>query len=419
MRLVVFGIGQQIRPGGKVWRVWLQSLLVWRKMEANRKDALVDRLAALTRCGPGTAMGELLRRFWHPVATVETVGKGEAKPLRVMGEDLTLYRGESGRPYLVGGHCAHRRTLLHTGWVQGEKLRCIYHGWRFDGGGQCDEAPAEGPETAAKVRIPGYPLEEYCGLIFAYMGAGPAPVFDLPRKAAFEQPGLIVLARKQVWPCNWFQMVENSLDAVHVSFVHLAGKVGPFGEAVTASVPQLEYSETDAGIRQIATRSKTNVRVSDWSFPNNNHIVTPGRTKDSAWVHRGVWNVPVDDTHTMKIGVYAIPSEGPERDRATLEHFRKYGDYNPADHHEALFERREWPEDPSLQLTPAQDYVAIMGQGSIADRAGERLGKSDAGIVLLRRIFWREMELQRNGATTKTWRRLSEDVDLPVQGAAE
>lgn len=419
MRLVVFGIGQQIRPGGKVWRVWLQSLLVWRKMEANRKDALVDRLAALTQCGPGTAMGELLRRFWHPVATVETVGKGEAKPLRVMGEDLTLYRGESGRPYLVGGHCAHRRTLLHTGWVQGEKLRCIYHGWRFDGGGQCDEAPAEGPETAAKVRIPGYPLEEYCGLIFAYMGAGPAPVFDLPRKAAFEQPGLIVLARKQVWPCNWFQMVENSLDAVHVSFVHLAGKVGPFGEAVTASVPQLEYSETDAGIRQIATRSKTNVRVSDWSFPNNNHIVTPGRTKDSAWVHRGVWNVPVDDTHTMKIGVYAIPSEGPERDRATLEHFRKYGDYNPADHHEALFERREWPEDPSLQLTPAQDYVAIMGQGSIADRAGERLGKSDTGIVLLRRIFWREMELQRNGATTKTWRRLSEDVDLPVQGAAE
>ena len=419
MRLVVFGIGQQIRPGGKVWRVWLQSLLVWRKMEANRKDALVDRLAALTQCGPGTAMGELLRRFWHPVATVETVGKGEAKPLRVMGEDLTLYRGESGRPYLVDGHCAHRRTLLHTGWVQGEKLRCIYHGWRFDGGGQCDEAPAEGPETAAKVRIPGYPLEEYCGLIFAYMGAGPAPVFDLPRKAAFEQPGLIVLARKQVWPCNWFQMVENSLDAVHVSFVHLAGKVGPFGEAVTASVPQLEYSETDAGIRQIATRSKTYVRVSDWSFPNNNHIVTPGRTKDSAWVHRGVWNVPVDDTHTMKIGVYAIPSEGPERDRATLEHFRKYGDYNPADHHEALFERREWPEDPSLQLTPAQDYVAIMGQGSIADRAGERLGKSDAGIVLLRRIFWREMELQRNGATTKTWRRLSEDVDLPVQGAAE
>jgi 5,5'-dehydrodivanillate O-demethylase len=388
-------------------------------MERTRNEGLTDRMRLLTQCGPGTPMGDLLRRFWHPIAPVETVGKGEAKPIRVLGEDLTIYRGESGQPYLVGGHCPHRRTLLHTGWVQGEKLRCIYHGWRFDGAGQCDEAPAEGAATAAKIRIPGYALREYCGLIFAYMGPGEAPEFDLPRKAAFEQPGLIVLARKQVWPCNWFQMVENSLDAVHVSFVHLAGKVGPFGEAVTASVPELDYQETDAGIRQIATRAKNNVRVSDWSFPNNNHIVTPGRSKESAWVHRGVWNVPVDDTHTMKIGVYAIPTEGPERDRETLEHFRKFGDYNPADHHDALFHRGEWPDDPSLQLTPAQDYVAIMGQGEIADRNLERLGKSDAGIVLLRRIFWREMDLLKTGAPTKEWRRLAEAVDLPVQGAAE
>jgi 5,5'-dehydrodivanillate O-demethylase len=383
------------------------------------ESSLAERMRRLTQCGPGTPMGELLRRFWHPIATVETVGKGEAKPIRVMGEDLTLYRGDSGRAYLVGGHCAHRRTLLHTGWVQGEKLRCIYHGWRFDGTGQCDEAPAEGAAVAARTRIPGYALREYCGLIFAYMGAGEAPEFDLPRKAAFERPGLMVLARKQVWPCNWFQMVENSLDAVHVSFVHLAGKVGPFGEAVTASVPELEYLETEAGVRQIATRSKTNVRVSDWSFPNNNHIVTPGRTKDSAWVHRGVWNVPVDDTHTMKIGVYAIPSEGPESDRDTLAHFKTYGDYNPAEHHDALFHRGEWPEDPSLQLTPAQDYVAIMGQGEIADRTLERLGKSDAGIVLLRRIFWREMESLKSGAPLKEWRRLAEAVDLPAPRAAE
>lgn len=388
-------------------------------MDRNPNEALTDRMRSLTQCGPDTPMGDLLRRFWHPIAPVESVAKGEAKPIRILCEDLTLYRGASGKPYLVGGRCAHRRTLLHTGWVQGEKLRCMYHGWRFDGAGQCDEAPAEGPATAAKVRIPGYPLREYCGLIFAYMGAGEAPEFDLPRKVAFEQPGLIVLARKQIWPCNWFQMVENSLDAVHVSFVHLAGKVGPFGEAVTASIPALEYVETEAGIRQIATRSSANVRISDWSFPNNNHIVTPGRKKDSPWVHRGVWNVPVDDTHTMKIGVYAIASEGAERDLETIEHFHKYGDYNPADHHDALFHKGEWPEDPSLQLTPAQDYVAIMGQGEIAERDLERLGKSDAGIVLLRRLFWREMDLLRGGASIKDWRRLAEDVALPVQGAAE
>ncbi len=378
-----------------------------------------SKMQLLSQCAAGTPAGEVLRQFWHPIATAESVRAGEAKSIRILGEDLTLYRGESGAPYLVGGLCAHRRTLLHTGWVQGESIRCIYHGWRYDGSGQCREAPAEGEAIAAKAKIPGYAVTQYCGLIFAYMGKGAAPEFDLPRKGAFEKPGLVVLARKQIWPCNWFQMVENSLDAVHVSFVHLAGKVGPFGEAVTSGIPQLEYHETDAGIRQVATRAANNIRISDWSFPNNNHIVTPGRSKQSAWVHRGVWNVPVDDHHTMKIGVYAIPSEGPEKDRETLEHFERYGDYNPAHHHDALFNEKKWPDDPSLQLTPAQDYVAIMGQGRLVDRNAERLGTSDAGIVLLRRIFWREMDKIHRGEAVKQWRRLEEPVDLPVQGAAE
>ena len=213
-------------------------------------------------------------------------------------------------------------------------------------------------------------------------------------------------------------MIENSLDAVHVSFVHLAGKVGPFGEAVTANIPTLEYFETEAGVRQIARRGADNPRTSDWSFPNNNHIVTPGRTKASPWVHRGVWNTPIDDTHTAKIGVYAIQSEGPEKDAETLAHFDRHGDYNPAHYHDALFSGEGWPSDPSLELTPAQDYVAMMGQGSIADRAHERLGKSDAGIVLLRRIFWREIEAMRMGAPTKVWRRLEDGVELKRQGGA-
>jgi 5,5'-dehydrodivanillate O-demethylase len=377
-----------------------------------------ERLAVLPECGPTTDMGRLLRRFWQPVAVAAKLGAGKARALRVLGEDLTLYRGASGAPYLVAGRCAHRRTLLHTGWVQGDEIRCIYHGWKFAGSGQCVEAPAEGAESAAKVRITSYPLHEYCGLIFAWMGEGEPPAFDLPRKSEFERPGLIVIAREQIWPMNFLQQVENSLDAVHVSFVHLAGKVGPFGEAVTANIPKLEYVETDAGIRQIATRGEGNVRISDWSFPNNNHIVTPGRRKDSPWVHRGVWNVPVDDTHTLKFGIYAIPSEGAEADAETIAHFETYGDYNPADHHEALFQGRAWPQDASLQLTPAQDYVAIMGQGAIADRAHERLGKSDAGIVLLRRIMLREIEAARSGRAPKNWRRIAYDADMPRQGGA-
>jgi 5,5'-dehydrodivanillate O-demethylase len=388
-------------------------------MATQHPDFMAERLRSLTQTGPDTDMGRLLRKFWQPVAVSASIKSGTARPLRVLGEDLTLYRGESGRAHLVGGRCAHRLTLLHTGWVQGEDIRCIYHGWKYDGTGQCNQAPAEGEATASKVRIAGYPVQEYCGLIFAYLGEGEAPEFDLPRKAAFEKPGLIVLARVQVWPCNWFQMIENSLDAVHVSFVHLAGKVGPFGEAVTAAIPKLDYSETAAGIRQVATRSTANVRISDWSFPNNNHIVTPGRTKESAWVHRGVWNVPVDDTHTYKVGVYAIPSVGPEEDRATLEHFEQFGDYNPADHHDELFLEKKWPQDPSLQLTPAQDYVAMMGQGAIVDRTREHLGKSDMGIALLRKVFWREMEALRNGHPTKPWRRLEHEEPMPVQGKRE
>lgn len=378
-----------------------------------------EKLGLLGQTGPDTDMGRLLRRFWQPIAVASSLQPGTARSIRVMNEDLTLYRGESGKPYLIAGRCAHRLTLLHTGWVQGEEIRCIYHGWKYAGSGQCTEAPAEGEATAAKIRIAGYPTNEYCGLIFAYMGEGAAPEFKLPRKPAFEQPGLLVLARIQIWPCNWFQMVENSLDAVHVSFVHLAGKIGPFGEAVTANIPKLDYVETDAGIRQTATRGPNNVRISDWSFPNNNHVVTPGRTKEAAWVHRGIWNVPVDDTHTYKIGVYAIPTGDPEEDQATLDHFEKFGDYNPAHHHDELFSQRKWPDDPSLQLTPAQDYVAMMGQGPLVDRTRERLGKSDAGIVLLRRLFFREMEAIRNDRPTKDWQPLTEPVDLPVQGKRE
>ena len=386
-------------------------------MPVQPASAMAERLQLLTQTGPGTDMGRLLRRFWQPVAVSQTLKHGRAVPLRVLGEDLTLYRGESGTAHLVAGRCAHRRTVLHTGWVQGDEIRCIYHGWKYAGTGQCTEAPAEGTAAAARIKIAGYPVHEYCGLIFAYLGEGPAPAFDLPRKDAFERPNLILRARIQSWPCNWFQMIENSLDAVHVSFVHLAGKVGPFGEAVTATIPKLEYSETDAGIRQVATRSTANIRVSDWSFPNNNHIVTPGRTKDAPWVHRGVWNVPVDDTNTYKVGLYAITSQGPEADRDTLEHFEKYGDYNPADHHDDLFYQKRWPEDPSLQLTPAQDYVAMMGQGTIVDRTQERLGQSDAGIMLLRKIFWREMEALREGRPMKAWRRLEHAEDMKSAGA--
>ena len=108
--------------------------------------------------------------------------KGKAQALRVLGEDLTLYRGEGGRPYLIGGRCAHRCTVLHTGVIQGDQIRCMYHGWRYDGTGLCTDIPAEQQPRTRPIKIAGYPVHEYCGVVFAYLGEQPVPTFDLPRK---------------------------------------------------------------------------------------------------------------------------------------------------------------------------------------------------------------------------------------------
>jgi 5,5'-dehydrodivanillate O-demethylase len=378
-------------------------------------NLMAERLRLLPQTSSNSEMGRLLRRFWHPVGRSETLAAGKARPVRVMGEDLTLYRGESGTPYLVGGRCPHRLTLLHTGWIQGENLRCMYHGWQFDGLGHCLERPAEGDVRPSQVRIAGYPLHEYSGLIFAYLGEGSAPAFDLPRKDVFERPNSLLFTREETWPCNWLQQVENSLDAVHVSFVHHWGTVGTFGQAVAATIPQLEYEETDAGIRQTATRSKGSRRVSNWTFPNNNNISQPGLRAEDPWIDVGIWMTPVDDTHTTRFVVYSIPSKDADADARITRYFEEFGDYNPADHHDELFNEKKMPDDTLMQLTSAQDYVAAVGQGAIVDRPSEHLGKSDLGIGFLRRIYWRELELQRSGHPTKTWRKLPRAPDMPHQ----
>lgn len=145
-----------------------------------------------------------------------------------MSEDLALYRGESGKAYLLANLCAHRLTKLHTGWIEDEQLRCMDHGWKYDASGQCVERPAERPGSHGRIRVTSYPVHEYCGLIFTWMGEGEPPVFDLPRKPKFEGPDVLL-----------FQHAENSLDAVHVNFAHQMGKVGVFGHAITDGIPAL------------------------------------------------------------------------------------------------------------------------------------------------------------------------------------
>ena len=374
-----------------------------------------ERLRQLHLTGADTSMGKLLRKFWQPVAIAEALVAGKAKTIKVMGETLTLYRGESGKTFLVGGYCPHRLTLLANGWVDGDEIRCIYHGWQFNGSGQCTHRPAEPDTKQPPIRVVSYPTHEYAGLIFAYMGEGEAPEFSLPRKSVFERPGALQFARLETWPCNWLQQVENSMDAVHVSFVHHWGTVGSFGKVVANTIPELSYEETDAGIRQTAVRSAGSTRVSDWTFPNNNHVSHPTLEPDDPWVDVGVWMTPVDDENTMRFLIYSIPSTDPATDARIREYFEKYSEYNPADHHDELFFENKMPDDKLVQLTSAQDYVAAVGQGTIVDRSQEKLGRSDMGIVTLRRIYWREMDAIEQGQPGKDWKRLVHDAEMPKQ----
>jgi 5,5'-dehydrodivanillate O-demethylase len=373
-----------------------------------------ERLQQLTRTTPDSDMGKLLRTFWHPVAVARKQPVGRAQPLRVLGEDLTLYRGEDGTPHLVGSRCPHRGTVLYAGGVEGDEIRCMYHGWKFDGTGRCTQRPAERDTAPPPVKIAGYPVREYGGLIFAYLGPDEPPAFDLPRRDVIEQPNRIVYARSETWKINWFQTVENAMDGVHLTFVHRWARVGRVGEAL-ADLPELEYLETEAGMRQIATRGAGNVRISDWSFPNNNHISSPGLTKGDPWIDFVTWKVPVDDETTTRFNIWSTPSTTPEADRRVLGYFESVGDYNPADHHDELLFELTYPDDPIVALSSAQDYVAQIGQGTVADRGAETLGRSDAGIALMRRIFFREMDALREGRPTKAWRRLATDVELPKQ----
>jgi hypothetical protein len=269
-----------------------------------------------------------------------------------------------------------------------------------------------------RTKIAGYPVKEYMGLVFAYMGEGEAPAFDLPRKPLLEREGVLIANGRERWDNNWFQQVENSLDAVHVSFVHQALTVGPFGQAVTGAIPELSYEETSAGIRQTARRSANNVRVSDWTFPNNNHITVPGLTPEDPWTDVFVWMIPNDDMNTTRFMIYGQQPGGSEASRIRFQqYFAKYGKYDPAEHHDELFGSRVWnnPEDIFVGLTAAQDYLSIRGQARITRREDEILGRSDLGIVTLRKLFWRELALQQEGLPMKSWHSLDAALELPKQ----
>jgi 5,5'-dehydrodivanillate O-demethylase len=176
----------------------------------------------LTQVGPGTPMGELLRRYWQPVGGASELDTDPIKPIRLLGEDLVLYRDSGGRYGLIDRHCPHRRADMAYGWVEETGIRCSYHGWLIDEAGRCLEQPYEDTASPKPSKsgcdAKAYPVKECAGLLFAYLGPLPAP--ELPVWEAFTWPNgfrEIVLADV---PCNWFQCQENSIDPVHFEWMH-------------------------------------------------------------------------------------------------------------------------------------------------------------------------------------------------------
>lgn len=368
--------------------------------------------------GPETLAGRFLRRFWQPVCCSHELVTGRALPIRIMGEEFTLYRGESGTAYLVANRCAHRGTQLSAGWVEGECIRCFYHGWKYDGLGQCVEQPAEGEGFAAKVRIPGYPVQEYIGLIFAYLGAGLPP--PLPRYPKFEAGdiSLDVAGLKRI--CNYFNNIENSLDNVHVRFVHRRHRDAA-EDYVVVGDPVISVDESEWGIRRYVKYPDGKDLTFFFGMPNINFI--NGQVVDPV-IKRAdlmVFKVPVDDESHIHFEVRAIALTG-ERGREWIEERRRLRAQAERDRPELvraiLAGRLRLDEvDPMrVDFVMLEDEIAQTGQGAIAMRGNEHLGRSDRGVILLRKIWQRELDNLAEGRPVKNWQYRPEMVPTYPEG---
>lgn len=338
----------------------------------------------LTHVGPGTPGGEYLRRFWHPVALSAELGDLPLA-IRILGEDLVLFRDGGGRVGLLHRHCSHRGTSLEYGIVGERGIRCCYHGWLYDVDGTILETPGEPPES--KIRHAhchgAYPTREHAGLIFAYMGP-PDETPDFPIYDSWVWPdGNRLLPYKLHNACNWLQSHENGADPIHTCFLHARGSMIQFSEAFYA-LPQIDFFETPIGLLSVATRRWNEnlwIRASDVILPNaaqfGTGFVDGARQKFAlcAWLTR--WIVPIDDTSAYAIGLRhfneVIDPDGQGReDEIGLGKVDFMGQTPAAT-------REEGQRNPG-------DYEAQVAQRPIAVHANETLGSTDRGVSMTRRM---------------------------------
>lgn len=348
--------------------------------------------------GPGTLAGRYMRTFWHPVHRSEDLPAGRAIPVKIMSEDFTLYRGETGRAHAVAFRCAHRGTQLSTGWVEGDDLRCFYHGWKYGPDGQCIEQPAETEPFCSRIRIKSYPVVEWLGLIFVYQGEGEAPPF--PYMPEFENDFLHEV-RTSVWPTNFFTQLDNSMDTLHTTFVH-----PQFGRGEQ----RLETGDVPCGVATYPS-GETPGYPNYFVMPNVSEFASPPPYGEEVWSFQHCWRVPIDDHHYTRLDLQVVPLQGQEAEeyRARQAANRKKG-WGPAWQAAAeviagRITANEFPPDRP-DLVNCQDLVAQMGLGPIADETPvEHLGRSDVGIIAMRQLWARELAALAEGRPLTQWNR--------------
>lgn len=364
----------------------------------------VEKNKLLTEVGPGTPMGEYLRRYWHPVAGEEEFDDKAIRPIRLFGEDLVLYKDLSGNYGLIQRHCPHRGADLAFGYVEKSGIRCSYHGWEFDRAGQCTQQPFEeivdvDARLRKKTKAKAYEVRAHAGMLWAYMGSEPAP--EVPDWEIFGyKNGFAQVVMAEI-DCNWFQCQENSIDPIHFEWTHnnwTARLQDKSAEYVPTHL-DVKFEEFEYGFIYKRLRASEHEQDPMWTigrvalWPNGFYLG-----------HHVEWRVPIDDTKTLSVlWVFSrVPKEQEPYEQKSIPCW-----YGP------LFdENGNWIKTHVAN----QDFAAWVGQGAITDRTKETLGASDRGVVMMRRRFFDELEAVASGVQPKgliTDKEANHNVYLP------
>lgn len=345
----------------------------------------------LTRVGPGTPAGALLRRYWLPVAVgPDLTDEHPTKFVRILGEDLVLFQDKQGRVGLLADHCPHRGASLLYGRVEERGIACAYHGWLYDIHGNCLETPAEPADSNLHLTIKqtAYPVQKLIGLYWAYLGPEPAPV--LPHYDLWvRKDGRRRITVRPVLDCNWLQPMENTADPLHVSILHqnttARGRTPP---STTRGFVD-DIISWDVSVAPYGLMKRRVYQDGGDGYLEEHPILFPNIVRQA---NATQIRVPVDDTHTAIIDVRFDPTE----DGRLIE-----GEGDPPVGYVTSYKEPPGALHPftwfDMQVVTAQDYMAWETQGPLADREAEHLATSDRGVVLLRELLKENIERVQAG----------------------